>query len=262
MRVVVLGCGGSAGVPSVGGADGYGDWGACDPREPRNRRTRSSIVIQSGTGERLLVDTAPDLRTQLLACGVPRIDAILYTHAHADHISGLDDVRILNRIIDRPIDAFGTRTTLDEIAHRFEYAFRPWRPPGFFRPVMVPRPVVPGDIVSIAGMDVQVFDQDHKVIRTLGLRIGGFAYSTDVVAFSEASFATLEGVDTWMIGCFQRQPHVTHAHVDLVLEWARRLKVRRTILTHMGPDLDWAWLQRKLPEGFEAAYDGMVIEVG
>ncbi|HTR18034.1 MAG TPA: MBL fold metallo-hydrolase [Acetobacteraceae bacterium] len=262
MRVVVLGCGGSAGVPSVGGADGHGDWGACDPAEPRNQRTRSSIVIQSGTGERLLVDTSPDLRTQLLACGVPRIDAILYTHAHADHITGLDDVRILNRIADRPIEAFGTRATLDEIAHRFEYAFRPWRPPGFFRPVMVPRPVEPGDTVHTAGMDVRVFDQDHKVIRTLGLRVGDFAYSTDVVAFDEDAFATLEGVDTWMIGCFQRQPHVTHAHVDLVLEWARRLKVRRTILTHMGPDLDWAWLQRRLPDGVEAAYDGMVFEVG
>ena len=108
MRVTLLGCGGSAGVPMLGGPDGHGEWGRCDPAEPRNRRTRSSIVIESPTGQRLLVDTSPDMRTQLLDCAIPRIDAILWTHAHADHITGLDDVRILNRIADRPLDAYAT----------------------------------------------------------------------------------------------------------------------------------------------------------
>ena len=115
MRVILLGTGGSAGVPMIGGADGTGDWGACDPSEPRNRRTRASIVVESGQGTRLLVDTSPDMRTQLLDCRIPSVDAILYTHAHADHITGLDDVRILNRIVDRPLDAFATATTIDEM---------------------------------------------------------------------------------------------------------------------------------------------------
>lgn len=265
IEVTLLGCGGSAGVPLIGGANGRGDWGACDPAEPRNRRTRSSALIRSMAGaarsERLLVDTGPDMREQLLACGVPRVDAILYTHAHADHILGLDDVRILNRICGRPLDAFGSVETLADLQRRFDYAFRPWRPPGFFRPVLVPRPVEPGQTVSTCGLELQLFEQDHKVMRTLGLRVGGFGYSTDVVALDEAAFAALRGVDTWVVDCFQRGPHVTHAHLELALAWAERVGARRTVLTHMGNDMDWAWMLRRLPPGVEPAHDGMVLTV-
>jgi phosphoribosyl 1,2-cyclic phosphate phosphodiesterase len=260
MRVTILGCGGSAGVPQVGGADGRGDWGACDPAEPRNRRSRSSVVVESGGGERLLVDTGPDLRDQLLRCAIPRVDAVLFTHSHADHITGMDEVRILNRIAGRPLPAHGTARTLDDLVERFPYAFKPWRPPGFFRPVMETRPFAWGETVETAGLAVQVFMQDHHVMETAGLRIGPFGYSTDVVRLDETGFATLRGVDTWLLGCFQRAPHTTHAHVDLAVEWAERLGARRTILTHMGPDLDWAWLRRRLPAGVEAAHDGMVLE--
>lgn len=261
MRVTVLGCGGSTGVPSIGGTDGAGDWGCCDPAEPRNRRTRASIVIEAVSGQRLLVDTAPDMRTQLLACRVPSIEAILFTHAHADHITGLDDVRVLNRIVNRPLDAFGTKTALDEITRRFEYAFLPWQPPGFFRPVLVQHHVCPGETVTAAGLDVRLFSQDHGFVRSLGLRVGGFGYSTDVVTLDEPSFAALEGVDTWLVGCFQRAPHSTHAHLARVLEWAERVRARRTVLTHMGNDLDWAWIGANLPAGVEAAFDGMVLDV-
>lgn len=261
MKVTILGCGGSAGVPHVGGPDGAGDWGACDPDEPRNRRTRSGIVIESPTGERLLVDTPPDLRTQLLACRIGRVDAVLFTHAHADHITGLDEVRILNRVVNRPLDGFATAATLAELRERFGYAFKAWKPPGFFRPVLVPREVSPGDLLSLAGMEVQLFRQDHRVVETLGLRIGGFAYSTDVVALDDLAFRTLDGIDTWLVGCFQRTPHSTHAHLDLVLSWSRRLKVRRTILTHMGQDMDWNWLQEHLPPGVEPAQDGQTLDL-
>ncbi len=261
MRVTVLGCGGSTGVPSIGGTDGAGDWGCCDPAEPRNRRTRASIVIEAASGQRLLVDTAPDMRTQLLACRVPSIEAILFTHAHADHITGLDDVRVLNRIVNRPLDAFGTKTTLDEITRRFEYAFLPWQPPGFFRPVLVQHHVGPGETVTAAGLDVRLFSQDHGFVRSLGLRVGGFGYSTDVVTLDETAFAALEGVDTWLVGCFQRAPHSTHAHLARVLEWAERVRARRTVLTHMGNDLDWAWIGANLPGGVEAAFDGMVLDM-
>ncbi len=262
MRITLLGTGGSAGVPLIGGADGAGDWGACDPTEPRNARTRASIVVESGEGTRLLVDTGPDLRAQLLACRIPRVDAVLYTHPHADHITGIDEVRILNRLVNRPLDAFATRPTLDEMTRRFAYAFRPWQPPHFYRPVLVEREVVAGDTIEAAGMAVRLFAQDHGRIESLGLRIGAFAYSTDVVALNDAAFAALAGIDTWVVGCFLRQgPHWTHADLPTVLRWIARIRPRRTVLTHMGTDMDWAWLAANLPAGVEAGYDGMVLEV-
>jgi phosphoribosyl 1,2-cyclic phosphate phosphodiesterase len=260
IKVTLLGTGGSAGVPMIGGPDGAGDWGACDPAEPRNRRSRASILIER-SGHALLVDTPPDMRVQLLACRVRRVDAVLYTHAHADHITGLDDVRILNRIIDRPLDAFSTAATLVELESRFGYAFQPWQPPGFFRPVLVPRPVVPGETVEVLGLDIRLFDQDHGFTRSLGLRVGGFGYSTDVVDLDDAAFAVLAGVDTWVVGCFQRHAHRTHAWLSRVLAWVERLRPRRTVLTHMGPDMDFAWLTARLPAGVEPGFDGMVLEI-
>jgi phosphoribosyl 1,2-cyclic phosphate phosphodiesterase len=244
----------------LGGPDGTGDWGRCDPAEPQNRRTRSSIVVESGEGGRMLVDTSPDMRAQLLACRIPRIDAILYTHSHADHITGLDDVRILNRIVDRPLEAFGTEATLEEISTRFGYAFQPWKPPGFFRPVLDARPVEPGDEITAAGLRVRLFAQDHGFTQTLGLRIGWFGYSTDAVQLDDAAFEALAGVDTWVVGCFGLTPHPTHAHLDRVLSWAKRVGARRTVLTHLGTDMDWAWLQQRLPPGVETGQDGLILQ--
>jgi phosphoribosyl 1,2-cyclic phosphate phosphodiesterase len=237
MKAIVLGCGGSAGVPMIGGSDGRGDWGACDPTEKRNRRTRSSIVVQADDDRRFLVDTSPDMRLQLIDHGIVSIEAILFTHSHADHILGLDDVRILNRIIDRPLPVRADAHTLDELRRRFDYAFLPWRPPGFIRPVLEPEPV------------------------KSGFRIGRFAYCTDVVDLDDAAWEILAGVDTWLVDCFQRNPHRTHASLGLVREWAARLGAKRTILTHMGNDMDWGWMMRNLPRGLEAAYDGMEITI-
>ncbi len=260
MHIKILGCGGSAGVPTIGGADGLGDWGACDPAEPRNRRSRASIAIETATAT-LLVDTSPDMRSQLLANAVRQVDAILFTHAHADHINGLDDVRILNRIVNRPIEAWGAEATLAEIGRRFDYAFQPWTATGFFRPVLVARPIVAGDVFETQGVTVRTFAQDHGFGPSLGIRVGNFAYSTDVAHLDEAAFAALAGVDTWLVDCFQRAPHKTHANVERMLVWVARVGARRTVLTHMGPDLDWTWLRSNLPDGIEPAYDGMVLEV-
>jgi phosphoribosyl 1,2-cyclic phosphate phosphodiesterase len=262
MKVTLLGTGASAGVPMIGGADGSGDWGVCDPAEPRNRRSRSSIVIESPQGQRILVDTSPDMRSQFIACRVPGVDAVIFTHAHADHITGMDDVRILNRIINRPLDAFGTQRTLDELTRRFAYAFNPWQPPGFYRPVLVAQPAEAGSTIQAAGMAVRLFSQDHGRLETLGLRIGAFGYSTDVVKLDDAAFEALAGVDTWVVDCFLRKgPHWTHADLPTVVAWVDRLKPRRTVLTHMGTDMDWAWLADNLPPGIEAGYDGMVLDL-
>ncbi len=262
VKVTLLGVGGSTGVPSIGGPDGGGDWGACDPNESRNRRTRSSIVLESSINERLLVDTSPDMRSQLLACRIPSIHAVLFTHSHADHILGLDDVRILNRIVGRPLTAYATQQTLAELTKRFGYAFRPWQPPGFYRPVLVGEQVAPAQMIEAAGLRVTLFNQNHGRVDTLGLRVGGFGYSTDVVKLDDAAMAALKDVDTWVVSCFLRKgPHWTHADLDTVLGWVDVLRPRRTILTHMGPDMDWDWLKANLPAGIEPGYDGMQLIV-
>jgi phosphoribosyl 1,2-cyclic phosphate phosphodiesterase len=262
MRVTLLGTGGSAGVPLIGGEDGAGNWGVCDRSEARNRRSRSSIIIESVDKQRLLVDTSPDMRAQFLACRIPGADAVLFTHAHADHVTGLDDVRILNRIAGRPLEAFATQQTLDEIGRRFGYALAPWDGKTFYRPVLTAKCVEPGDTVQAAGFEVKLFSQVHGRIETLGLRIGAFGYSTDVIELDEVALNTLDGVDTWVVGCFLRHDHHwTHANLTTVLGWVDRLRPRRTVLTHMGIDMDWRWLRDNLPPGVEAGYDGMVLEI-
>lgn len=261
LRVTILGCGGSGGVPMIGGVGEGGEWGQCDPAEPRNRRTRTSALIEGPDGGRLLIDAGPDLRNQLLAVGAARLDAILFTHAHADHCLGIDDLRQVNRITGQALDAYGTRMTLQKLDDRFDYAFIGPTPPFFYRPALEPKRVAYGDRFDVAGLPIEVFRQDHGVMDTLGLRIGRFAYSTDVVMLPEESMPALEGLDTWVVGCFQHGPHKVHANLAQVLDWVARLKPRRTVLTHMGTSMDYRSLLRDLPPGIEPAHDGMVLEV-
>jgi phosphoribosyl 1,2-cyclic phosphate phosphodiesterase len=200
------------------------------------------------------------MRTQLLANRVKRLDEILYTHAHADHVLGIDDVRQLNRLVLRPIKAHGPKVVLDELRDRFAYAFREWTPGLFFRPVIEAVDFTAGQTLELAGLDVQTIDTDHGFIRSLGLRIGDFAFTTDVVKMGEAELSRLEGLDTWVVGCFQPQEHRTHAWIARALEWVERLKPRRTIFTHMGNEMDFVTLQRTLPAGVEPAWDGMRLD--
>ena len=257
MRVTVLGCGHSGGTPLIGG-----DWGACDPENSRNRRLRPSILVQQ-EDTRILVDTSPDLRQQLLNADVDRLDAILYTHAHADHLHGLDDLRAINRIMQADIPAYADADTWHAIETRFEYVVTPLRDGTdfYYKPQLTPHIISPGDKFGVGVLTVEAFDQSHGTSRTVGYRFGNFAYSTDLVDLPEASFAALEGIAVWMVGTLMAQPHPTHAHVDRAVAWSKRLGVGRTILTHLSHRIDYGVLQETLPDGVEPAYDGMIIDV-
>lgn len=262
MKITLLGTGGSAGLPQIGGDDGRGDWGTTDPLEQKNRRTRTSIVIHTDNEHTILVDTGPDLREQLIANGIAHIDAIFYTHAHADHVAGLDDVRILNRLRNLPMPIYATSETLDELRQRFKYAFKLWNGNFFGRPVLVPNEIIPGQSVWLNGVKVLPIHQDHGFSSSLGLRIGDFAYCTDVVRLDETALAALHGIKTWVVDCFTpKSDHPSHAGLKTVKNWVKKLRPERTILTHMGPQMDYQTLKAELPPGIEPGYDGQTIDI-
>jgi phosphoribosyl 1,2-cyclic phosphate phosphodiesterase len=261
MKITLLGTGGSAGLPQIGGPDGRGDWGKTDPNEPRNRRTRASIVIHTDEGKYILIDTAPEMRLQLTANAIPHIDALLYTHTHADHVAGLDDVRILNRLMAAPMPAYGTALVWEELKRRFDYAFRPVTGSFYGRPVLQDHTIEAGQEIEIAGALVKTIDQDHGYSRSLGLRVGNAAYCTDVVRMDDAQIAALQGLDLLIVDCFSMaKDHPTHAGLPRVLNWVEILRPARTVLTHMGPEMDYQTLRSILPPGVEPGYDGMVLE--
>lgn len=263
MRVTVLGCGIASGVPVIGP-----DWGDCDPKEPRNRRRRVSVLVDDGDGNGgpVLIDTSPDLREQLLDAGVGRVGAVVYTHGHADHVHGIDDVRSLNRRQRSVIPAYGTAETLAAIQERFAYVFEP--PPrtadgrlAFYRPCLEPRLITHGQAFEAAGLSILPFEQDHGFSRTTGLRFGRAAYTTDAVALSDDAFDVLADLDLWIVDCIGYRPCPTHAHLERTLEWIARAKPKRAVLTHMGPEFDYQSLKAELPAGVEPGYDGMTIDL-
>jgi phosphoribosyl 1,2-cyclic phosphate phosphodiesterase len=257
MRVTILGCGGSSGTPSVD----WG-WGRCDPSNPRNRRTRPSIVVEEGH-TRLLVDTSPDLREQLLRESIREIDAVLFTHAHADHLHGIDDLRPINRAMDAPLPIYANRDTLHQIRKRFGYVFEPLAEDAkvYYKPVLIPNHVSDGNEFAIGEILVQPFEQDHGFCDSLGFRFGPIAYTSDAVSLEPEIFHLLQGVEVWIIGTLTDSPHPTHADVDKALRWLNRIGAKRGILTHLSGSLDYAELSARLPKGVEPAFDGMVIEV-
>lgn len=253
MRVTVLGCGTSSGVPRLGN-----DWGACDPSEPRNNRRRASILVEEGA-TRVLVDTSPDLRAQLLDAEVGRLDGVLYTHDHADHTHGIDDLRFLSYRAGAPIDVHGDANTLAALSSRFDYAFVGGSGNRFYPPIA--RAIEIAGPFAVGALEVVPFVQAHGEGETLGFRFGDFAYSTDLNGLSEAAFEVLDGVKVWIVDALRYTSHPTHASVAQALAWIERLRPRRAILTHMNIDLDYATLAAELPEGVEPAYDGMVIDI-
>jgi phosphoribosyl 1,2-cyclic phosphate phosphodiesterase len=255
MKVTLLGTGSSTGTPGIGVG-----WGGCDPAEPKNRRLRPSILVEEGD-TRLLVDTSPDLREQLLRTEVARLDAVLYTHAHADHLHGIDDLRAVNRATGKRLPAYADADTLKVIEERFRYVLTPLREgaTNFYKPCLDPHVIVPGKPFRVGSIEVMPFDQDHGFSRTLGFRFGPIGFSTDLVEMTDAGYQTLKGVDVWIVSTFGGTPHPTHAYVGRVLEWIARVKPRRAVLTHLSVTLDHATLQARVAP-VEVGYDGMVIE--
>lgn len=275
LRVTVLGSGSSGGVPRFGGADGAGEWGACDPDEPKNRRTRCSILVEREHPEHgfrhdsvtsVLVDTSPDMRAQLLAARCSRLDAVLFTHDHADQCHGIDDLRVFALQMRKRIPVYIDKATSGHLLKRFDYCFE--QKPGSYYPPILEKISMPtcGEDFQIEGpagaIPALAFLQFHGGVNSLGFRFGGVAYSSDVVDLPEESFNALSGVDTWIVDALQYKPHKTHAHLDLTLEWIERVKPKRAILTNLHVHMDYQTLLRELPQGVEPAYDGMQIEIG
>ncbi len=253
MKATILGCGTSGGVPRIGN-----DWGACDPGEPRNRRRRCSILVQSAATS-ILVDTSPDLREQLLSAAVSHLDGVIWTHEHADQAHGIDDIRPLAIRQRGALDGWLDRRTYDVLGKRFDYIFQ--APPGSFYPPIVKPQIYDGPF-RVGDIDVLPIPQDHGggTGTSMGLRFGPIAYSNDVVALDEAAFDALAGVEVWIVDAMRYRPHPTHAHLDLTLEWIARVRPRRAVLTNMHVDLDYRTLCKDLPDGVEPAFDGMVVD--
>lgn len=266
IELTILGCGSSSGVPRLGGPDLAGDWGACDPNNPKNRRTRCSVLVQRRTeagATRVLVDTAPDMREQLLTAKVAALDAVLITHDHADQLHGLDDLRQVAHFTHRRVDVHTDAKTAKAVMARFAYCFV--QPEGSGYPAITNMHIIPEPfadfVIGGAGgpLPVRPFWQRHGEIRSLGFRFGPIAYSPDVSSLDEDAFAALAGVDTWIVDALRYTPHPSHAHVALALEWIARLKPRHAVLTNLHQDLDYEALKRQLPAHVEPAFDGLTV---
>lgn len=258
MRFTILGCGSSGGVPRVGG-----HWGDCDPDNPKNRRRRCSLLVErdgpDGTTT-VLIDTSPDLREQLLSAGVSRLDAVIYTHAHADHVHGIDDLRMVVFNMRARLPVWADQPTRDALFTRFEYAFV--QPAGSTYPPILDMNLLDGDVTidGVGGpINFRSFLVPHGGMDALGFRIGDLAYLPDVADIPEPVWPALADLDVWIVDALRRDPHPTHAHLARTLEWIERAGPRRAVLTNMHIDLDYETVNAETPDHVEPAYDGLVL---
>jgi phosphoribosyl 1,2-cyclic phosphate phosphodiesterase len=262
-RLVILGCGSSGGVPRIGN-----HWGACDASEPRNRRRRSSVLVQrfgdKGRTTNVLIDSSPDVREQLTGIRIGELDGVLYTHDHADHTHGIDDLRMVAFNMRQRVDIWADARTLGLLRHRFDYCFAT-PPGGSYPPILNAHTIEPPTPVVVEGaggpISATPFPQQHGDIVSLGFRVRNVAYSSDISDLPGSSRDLLRDLDVWIVDALRYQPHPSHWSVAQALRAIAEVRPRRAILTHMHVDLDYATLCRELPEGVEPAYDGMVVPI-
>jgi len=254
MKLRILGCGTSSGVPRVGN-----DWGDCDPAEPRNRRSRVAIAVEHGD-TRVLVDTGPDLREQLLSAGICDVDAVIWTHDHADHCHGIDDLRQVYHARGAPVEGYARPDTLDVLQTRFAYAFEG---KAGYPPVVTANPLP--DRLLLGKIVLRIVDQPHGATTSAGIRFDvdgkSIGYSTDVNRLTDAMVDLFGGVDIWVVDALRRRPHPSHASLSEALGWIEVVQPARAILTHMDQSMDYAPLAAELPPGVEPGYDGMEVSL-
>lgn len=257
-RFIILGCGSSGGVPRLGG-----HWGDCDPDEPRNYRRRCSLLIEQENKNgvtRILIDTSPDLRSQLLDVDVGELDAVVYTHSHADHVHGLDDLRMVVFNMKRRLPVWADGDTQNALYSRFGYAFM--QPEGSPYPPILDMHTIEGDVgISGAGGSVTLrpIKVNHGAIDALAFRVGDLVYMPDVVDIPDTGWPDLKGLDCWILDALRRTPHPTHIHLGKALEWIERVTPRRAVLTNMHIDMDYRTVAEETPDYITPAHDGMVI---
>ncbi|MEJ0065903.1 MAG: MBL fold metallo-hydrolase [Caulobacteraceae bacterium] len=264
LELTILGSGSSGGVPR---ADG--NWGVCDPADPRNKRSRCSMMLRRRSEEgperwtTIVVDAAPELRLQTAAAGARRLDALLMTHDHADQAHGIDDIRAFAQRQRARIPVHADAATEETLLRRFGYIFRGEKSyPAIADIVAIPPHGRPWQVEGPSGaIPVVTFDQDHGDVRSVGYRFGPIAYSSDVLMLDDAAFEAMAGVGLWIVDALRYAPHPTHAHVERALGWIERLKPRQAILTNLHIDIDYAELTSRLPPGVSAAFDGLRVDL-
>lgn len=257
MQVIVLGCGTSHGVPMIGC-----ECDVCQSKDPKNSRNRPAILVTTDEGANLLVDTPPEMRIAFLREGVKRLDAIFYTHSHADHIYGMDDVRTFNYRTGRPMPIYAEPNVLDDVKRIYKYIFVPTQAGGG-KPSVALQELTPGETVTLGGQTVLPLRVFHGTLPILAYKFGPrFVYLTDVSRIPDETWPHLQNLDVLMLDATRREPHPTHFHFDRALEVAAQIGAKRTLLTHLAHDYDYATTNPTLPPGIELAFDGQKIEVG
>jgi phosphoribosyl 1,2-cyclic phosphate phosphodiesterase len=258
LTFTVLGCGNSMGTPTIGN-----HWGACDPKEKRNYRTRASAVLRSAETT-LLIDSGPDLREQANREGLTKVDAVFYTHAHADHVHGIEELRVFRLRHNKTIPIYGDQSTMDELQERFAYLF-------IERNKIYPKVCEPNVLhaaqlnneFKIGDITIIPFEQDHGTCTTLGVRVGDLAYSTDMVDLGQPALETLIGVKTWIVdaAAYKMEQNLVHATLQKVIDYNQIIGAEQVFITHMPPSMDYQTLVRDLPKGYAPAYDGITFEL-
>ena len=250
MKIRILGCGSSFGVPLIGNK-----FGNCDKNNPKNYRLRPSIVIYY-KNKNILIDTSPDLRYQLLQANCQRINAVLYTHMHADHIHGLNDLRSLRLISKNMIPAWGSKETINYLEDNFSYMFKPSK---LYEPIMYSNLI--SENFKIDDIEVTAFQHNHGNVDCTTYRINNFAYSTDIKEFYEGTLNKLKNIDVWVIGCLRMDSHPSHANYDKIIEYINYVKPKKAYLTHLTGLMDYQELLDRCPNNVEPAYDGLEFEI-